>query len=78
MILNGRKFIRLVSDAPIMGDRNPAASTNLAQPFFIRAQIVLEVIGKLLHPQSRGSEDRRKLLTKIAICKEDRIQAARS
>jgi hypothetical protein len=74
---DGVTFIRLVANAPIVGKRNPGASTDFCKPYLIRS-IRREVICMSLDAQTARPENLRKHFPKIPIGKIDEAQAARS
>lgn len=77
-ILDDRsQFVRLVTDAAIMGNGHPATLADVFQPGFIRA-VGREVIRMPLHMQAGGGQYFWKAFSEIAIGEESAIHAARS
>ncbi len=74
---DGAEFIRLVTDAPVMGERDPAPFPDLLQPRLVR-RVVREVIGVPLDRQAAGFQNFRESFSEIAIGEIDKAQAARS
>ena len=71
---DGRKLVRLIADAPIVRDGDPAVARDIAQPFVVRA-IRREVIGVSLYAKSGVTEDGGELQAKVTIGEEDNTQA---
>lgn len=71
------KFVRLVPDAAVMTERNPATSCSLTQPYIVRA-IVREVVDMPLDSQPRAAKNLRELQAEVAVGEENNTQAARS
>jgi hypothetical protein len=74
---DGVTLIRLISDAEIVRERNPAPTTYLLEPDFLRSRIG-EVIGVPLYRKAALSKDLGKPLPEITIREKDGAQAARS
>ncbi len=70
-------FVRLVSDAVVMGERDPTTTADLLQPDFV-CGICREVIRMPFYREALCSENRWKLLPEITIGEIDKAQAARS
>lgn len=77
VLVDGRELVRLVTDAPVMRQGDPAAAANIPQPFVVRA-IRREMIGVSLYAKSGAAEDGWELQAEVAIGKEDNTQATRS
>ena len=77
-VLNdGAEFIRFVTDAAIVGERDPAAFPDRLKPRLVR-RIRREVIRVPLDCQTAGFENLRESFAEIAIGEIDKAQAARS
>ena len=74
---HGRELVRLVADAAIVGQGDPSAPADLGQPLFVRA-LSPEVIAVVLNADASASQDLREEDAEVAICEEDKRQAARS
>jgi hypothetical protein len=74
---DGIALVRLVTDAAIMGQRDPTAIPDLRQPYFVSG-IRRKVICMPLDCETARPESLREALTEVAIGKIDNRQAARS
>jgi hypothetical protein len=70
-------FVRLVADAAIMSERDPAALADLSQPGLVR-RIVDEVIGVPLDGQTACFENLTESLAEVAVREVSAAHAARS
>ena len=77
MLDDGRELVRLVTDAPVMCDANPAVARNTTQPFVVGA-VRCEMIGVSFYVKSGVAKDGWELQAEIAVSEEDNTQAARS
>ena len=77
-VLNdGAEFIRFVTDAAIVGERDPAALSDFLQPCLV-GPIVGNMIGVPFDLESAGFQNLRESFAEIAIGEIDKAQAARS
>ena len=74
---NRGKFVRLVPDAAVMTERNPATSCGLSQPYVVRT-VVREMVDMPLDGQLGAAKDLRELQAEVAVGEENNTQAARS
>ena len=77
MLHDGGEFIRLIANAAVMGERDPATFADLLKPRFVR-RIMREVIGVPFDSQAAGFQNLRESFAEIAIGEIDKAQAARS
>lgn len=77
MLDHGLQFVWHVADALVMGQCDPAASTDFRQPFLV-GRIVNKMVGVSLDRQPGVLQDVRETLPKIAIREIDKSQAAHS
>jgi len=70
-------FVRLVADAAIVGERDPATLANLRQPNFIRC-VRRKMIGVPLDGQPSCFENLTESFAEVAVRKIDATHAARS
>lgn len=77
MAHHGGALVRLVADAPVVADRDPAPRADLTQPHFV-VGVWVEVIAMPLDDEVSRGEDGRELIAEVAIGEEDEAQAARS
>lgn len=70
-------FVRLVANALIVGQRDPAAPTDFCKPYII-GRIMSEVIDVALDDLAARSQNRTKLFAKISVGEIAASQAARS
>lgn len=74
---DGVTFVRLVTDATIVGERDPAALSDRLQPRLIR-RIWRKMISMRLHRQAARPENVREAFAEITIGEIDKTHAARS
>jgi len=70
-------FVRFVADALIMGERDPAAPSDLGQPHLV-GRVGSKMICMLLDEQAGRSQDLSEALTEVPVGKVNVRQAARS
>lgn len=73
---DGGLLVRLVPDASIMAEGNPAAAADLGQPILVWGG-GLEMVRMPLDDEARGPENLRELLPEIAIGEIDAVGADR-
>ncbi len=74
---HGLQFVWRVADALVMGQCDPAASTDFRQPFLV-GRVVSKMVGVSLDCQPGVLQDGREPLSEIAIREIDKSQAAHS
>jgi hypothetical protein len=74
---DGRELVRLVADAPVMRNGNPAAARDTSQPLVVRT-VRREVVGVSFYVKAGVAKDGWELQAEIAVSEEDNTQAARS
>jgi hypothetical protein len=72
-----RQLVRLVANAPVMGQGDPLAGAYRAEPVFV-ALVGSEMIAVPLDRETRGSQDVGESGAEIAVGEEDTAQAVRS
>ncbi len=71
------KLVGFVANARVVRERNPAERGYLTQPHVVLA-VVSKVVAVSLYGKARIAQDAGKLQAKIAVGKEDNVQATRS
>lgn len=74
---DGSKFVGLVADPAVMGDRDPATLADGLKPGFVGA-VVLEVVLMALDSEASLSQDLREAGAEVTVGEEDNAQATRS
>lgn len=76
MVLDGSTFVRLVANALVVRDDDPAVATCDFEPLDVR-RVRPEVISMAFDAQPAAAQDLRELLSQIPVGEEDARQAAR-
>jgi hypothetical protein len=74
---DGIAFVRLVANALIVGERDPAAPTHFREPYVIR-RVWRKMIGVPLNSEAACFQNLTELFAKVAVREITARQAARS